>query len=726
MARHTLQIGPCYCSTGRVRYGIAPSIAIPWENPWSTPLPLPPPDLDSDSLSDVDANDGILKSHQGEKGEEGEKGEQVEQEGRGHEDNPDIPGAQGDEDDPDSNYDANDEADRDDADEDDQSNTTPEGNGSTTLGQPVFINVENFLLNLDGSTLNLGPLPLLPSFDWGPEIDPPPGFGVLQADELVIEVNDLPGLPASDSDSDANPEGNNPPGEPPQNTGDDGSGDRVPTIACYRLNLTALSQRYNIYAAAYGDVIHISRVRSCVDHTLLKHPDLVLRIPRSDEAAIVGGHMDHANGHDMNHLVMGDLGDEEILLVACDDGDVLAYYSSHIEKALLHSRFGNAFHRTAPVEPFFHENVGISAWGLAIHKKSRLIAVGNNNHEVHVFAMALVDTLRTSEELDEQRYEPPLFHTIRKPPGALALFDPEFPSADRITNIVASIRKRERGYRFVLETEGNNLPNIAFINDSNGDAIQVLAVDIGGKLWVLDIWSLSARTPWENQCYRFQRAPLWNVSDVYRDWYDSTRDHGGEWDARQDEAADKSLRLPLNPDKRIEAESIPGITGDGSSVIRTYEMDIELVGDNDNVGIMLEDAIYQTKPHGSLMPHVPFPPERLANLLHVPELSLVVAGSLCGRVLLITLTRPTNPYYSFKRGFRVEAILPRKKDEDRHLRPICPLLGVAVGPIPTARGKFPADGPNECRYRIMIHYYDHRILSYEVYRNPMTSSLSII
>ena len=34
---------------------------------------------------------------------------------------------------------------------------------------------------------------------------------------------------------------------------------------------------------------------------------------------------------------------------------------------------------------FFHENVGKTAWGIAIHEKSRLIAVSSNLREVTVF-----------------------------------------------------------------------------------------------------------------------------------------------------------------------------------------------------------------------------------------------------------------------------------------------------------------------------------------------------
>src|SRR5437773_4634233 len=33
--------------------------------------------------------------------------------------------------------------------------------------------------------------------------------------------------------------------------------------------------------------------------------------------------------------------------------------------------------------------VGLSAWGLAVHKEARMIAVSTNEHKVHIFAYAL-------------------------------------------------------------------------------------------------------------------------------------------------------------------------------------------------------------------------------------------------------------------------------------------------------------------------------------------------
>jgi hypothetical protein len=41
----------------------------------------------------------------------------------------------------------------------------------------------------------------------------------------------------------------------------------------------------------------------------------------------VGGFIDESFPHSVNHIKIGNLGDFEILLIACDDGDVIAYYT---------------------------------------------------------------------------------------------------------------------------------------------------------------------------------------------------------------------------------------------------------------------------------------------------------------------------------------------------------------------------------------------------------------
>ncbi|KAI8632112.1 hypothetical protein F5Y19DRAFT_386497 [Xylariaceae sp. FL1651] len=767
MAQDALCIGNCHCETGRKRHHIPPSVHIPWESAPTVPLPLhiqanPGPDLDSDSDSEVDD------------------------------------------------------------DVDDEINDNAMLQNDTTHG------------DADPAILPNNPLLLLLSqaFNDTDDNDALPAgtvhFNINVAPEALQGLIEESSQDLSDSASDAG--GSDPPGSD-DDENDGFSEEGVPRIAPYRLNLTALSQHYNIYAVAYRNKIHLSRVRSCVENALPAHPDIVLKPPASDSSLRVGGYLDRNFPHQVNHLIMGDLGDAEILLLAYDDGDVIAYYTSSIEKELLRLESGNPLSITTAIRPFFHQNVEISAWGLAVHKQSRLIAVGTNKHNVHVFVFGLTNSRSHHDEADaEISCRSDLFITLTKDSeGRVRKKSVAGEELEQSENLLGNIilesgklplcQHRGRNYRIILETgdQGGNIPNLAFGSDDEGEALEILAVDILGNLWVMDISSLGGRPhlrveslhktyyrsmlsrnprrrvpvdslpkgwgvlvlpessfmptstfkdslglspeeavyvhhndygyyigtkkaiqhvsnnstehPWlrSHQLHRFGEMPLWHRVEEYHDWYNAKIDCKPDWSDSQDLAADQFTRQhPRTLRKRSNPDSKPSVLlADGSSVMRTYELDIELCGgDLDNIGIMLDNAIFQKRPKRSLIPHMHFSPERLANLLHVPELSLVVAGSLCGRVALITLTRPTNPHYSFKRGFKVEAILPTQQDEDRCLRPICPLLGVAIGPIPSAGKDERLLG--ERRYRIMIHYYDLRILSYEVYRDITTNELSVV
>lgn len=74
---------------------------------------------------------------------------------------------------------------------------------------------------------------------------------------------------AEDSHEDSSEESDEDPSEVSDRAG-------FPAALQWRLNLTALSQRYNLYFAAYHNSIHVSRPRSCVTHSLPAVPDLVL------------------------------------------------------------------------------------------------------------------------------------------------------------------------------------------------------------------------------------------------------------------------------------------------------------------------------------------------------------------------------------------------------------------------------------------------------------------
>ncbi|KAI8961855.1 hypothetical protein F5Y11DRAFT_348066 [Daldinia sp. FL1419] len=572
-----------------------------------------------------------------------------------------------------------------------------------------------------------------------------------------------------------------------------------PRIATWRLNLTALSQVYNIYMVAYTDKIYVSRPRSCITNSLPAEPDLILQPEPSGISRIVGGYLDNVFPHQVNHLIVGDFGDEEILLLAYDDGDVIGYYTRSIEKELLRRETEGRDEEITP-KPFFHENVGKSAWGLAVHKNSRLIAVSSNNHNVCVFIFALTgEHYRHKPEVDSvEFFRNVIKHANGRPPEVL--------TDQQAVSLENAIRRRDANWRIILETgpNGSNIPNIAFSNDQNGEADSIIAIDINGTLWIMDIWHFygknvvqikdlcSARSP-RVVHYDSRKPRGWGVlvlpessflpTTDYRDslglekdniryvtngnignWFDISR---GIKNVRDNSTVhpwvrwDKISRFSFNPvehrgsppggswfefdqkmkvpDPDVAQESQPGgarivhakgprtILKDGSSILRTYELDIQLRSfEEDGISVMFEKVIDQSRPPHAVLPLMRMSHERLANLIHIPELSLVVAGSLCGRVALVTLTRPPRRFL-FKRGFKVEAILPLKRDEDNDMRPICPLLGVAVGPVPFSGNVERASGPvGRRRYRIMLHYYDLRILSYEISRDSSTDVLSII
>lgn len=182
--------------------------------------------------------------------------------------------------------------------------------------------------------------------------------------------------------------------------------------------------------------------------------------------------------HSINNLATGHLGNEEIIVACCDDGEVYAYYTREIaewissqDRSPLPHPSGPKRSRLPPSKPpahFFRDNVGITAWGLAIHRKSRLIAVSSNRREVTVFAFALEEHSKNRRRSSQGPEEDPL----RDGPAAF-------------------VRRRSKNWRIVLALghHANNVPNICFLDDEEGEAEKVSAVDIDGFTWIADIWN---------------------------------------------------------------------------------------------------------------------------------------------------------------------------------------------------------------------------------------------
>ncbi|KAK3341170.1 hypothetical protein B0T25DRAFT_333045 [Lasiosphaeria hispida] len=253
-----------------------------------------------------------------------------------------------------------------------------------------------------------------------------------------------------------------------------------PRVARLRCNLTALSQRYNLYFTAYQDKIYVYQPKRAPQ--ILPAPTLILSPRRTKATRLLQGVIDRYFGHQINNMVVGNLGNFEVLFFVYDDGDVGAYYTHTIVRCIKLNSSNGPSHGTGGAPPrqavpkeFFHDNVGLSAWGLAIHEQSRLLAVSSNRREVTVFAFATSD--------NPVRGESPKADN-----------SPKVWSGQTALELERHFQSRTRTWRIVLPTgaEGHYMPSIAFCNDETGYADKVVGVDIQGNTWILDIWKIGS------------------------------------------------------------------------------------------------------------------------------------------------------------------------------------------------------------------------------------------
>lgn len=197
--------------------------------------------------------------------------------------------------------------------------------------------------------------------------------------------------------------------------------------------------------------------------------------------------MPYCPPHVMNRLIVDDLGNIELLVVACDDGDVIAYTIQSIHQTIEAIEAGEspATALERHVRPFFASNVGSSAWGLALHRNARLLAVSANTHAITVFAFALSNDgssngdsgFLSADESDE-------------------MIDEEWQlyAGPTKTNTERHEKARTRSFnqKIVLKGHKANIPDVAFCNsDRDLGGNYLVSTDIEGKTIVWDIWSIS-------------------------------------------------------------------------------------------------------------------------------------------------------------------------------------------------------------------------------------------
>lgn len=154
---------------------------------------------------------------------------------------------------------------------------------------------------------------------------------------------------------------------------------------------------------ACNDKIHIYKPIFPTQN-LSAEPDLILHPPISSPTLEMG--IDETDPHSITRLHIDYLGREEILLVTCDDGDVIGYRVPEIYRVITEAQQSpdeqDGVDLAQQVRVFLHRNVGGSAWGLAVHREARLIAISANTHQVTVLAYALS---KTTSDSDSETHE---------------------------------------------------------------------------------------------------------------------------------------------------------------------------------------------------------------------------------------------------------------------------------------------------------------------------------
>ena len=237
---------------------------------------------------------------------------------------------------------------------------------------------------------------------------------------------------------------------------------------------TALSQEHNLYFVAHGPDIYVYEPE--FPEQTLHAP--VLIVPSQPSSPDLRGYIDRDEPHAINYLIVQKLGKDEVIANVRDDGDVEVFLVRHIVHAIatLVNRHDISKDPVADnVKPLFLRNVGISAWGLAIHTEARIIAVSSNRHEVTIFRFGLVD------EFDD--IQTPRKQAKSTDDGHPSRWDEE----RREDNVDSRPERKTDVTRQVLNGEAN-IPHIAFCNTGDDpDGRWLLTTDISGVCRAIDL-----------------------------------------------------------------------------------------------------------------------------------------------------------------------------------------------------------------------------------------------
>jgi len=536
-----------------------------------------------------------------------------------------------------------------------------------------------------------------------------------------------------------------------------------------------------LYFVAYEDKIWIYRPSFPAQH-LGRLPILVLKPPPTGVNRY--GYFDLRKPDDINNMIVAFLGNFEILLFCTDCGDVFYYYTSRLFNATERQAYAKILSKAITIRPDLAESVGMSAWGLSVHRRARKVAVSANTHQVTIFQPALLGPSDEHPgELDPSGYSESFWH---KPRAMTSLED-----ISRDTNN----QLRMINFRLKLPDTRNNIPCISFCNtDEDPDGRFLAAGDVNGRtiLWDLQkldfecwtahfcnghaswhgcqcldrpqcnhaIWGLywldpraflkygwAPRNPDQEQYYDIsnQIDDVPSSSTIFRVKNPDAEEHraptavltrpdDSESDAG-DESSDSNSSNDLVPKPPARRKFTWTITGRGepplprspflwiSSKQLAFHQPRNRRGHKSSAVVMRNPMKQTIAAQSEKHFHPSWWHTRIQRMsMHaaIPELGVVVVATPYGRCAVLSLVQGDNKTGEPYYFYRVDWMLPTKEQEERGDRPGFTLMGLAVSPIQGQLAE-PRD-PLTRKWRLLLQYADFSVLSYDISRETDAAS----
>ncbi|KAG6127380.1 hypothetical protein E4U38_006321 [Claviceps purpurea] len=253
----------------------------------------------------------------------------------------------------------------------------------------------------------------------------------------------------------------------------------------YCSNVTALSQKYNLYFAAHQSTLYVYVPTNGPRPTIPRYPDARICSYSTPMVPLEAEELNRLDApHIIRHLVVSGFGRNEVVVMCHGGGDITAFHTRDIAEYVycqLDTTSENTTASTATVsgeghdspepapsrdktpKPFFHENVGGWIWGVAVHQKSQLIAVFTDRSNITVFAPALSRSKSQAQACDRESC---------------------------CQGVEDRVRRRARNWRIIVAQSdlAGGISNVSFVNDKYGNAVKVCSTSFTGRVWLADIW----------------------------------------------------------------------------------------------------------------------------------------------------------------------------------------------------------------------------------------------